>query len=172
MSVSTADMYDTYLEHKSSETAKGQSHTNHLTVGAYPPLAADQENEVTLEELSSRAASRLAGTSMPAPGPPATVDTASHTGIPGTPILRTPYHAGWLEQCHFSLGESTFIASVFTQSSSVTPLISDSSGRGLPNQASKVDPTRPNNHPIFKVANHSQYHVFSSGECVCVCVFV
>jgi WD40 repeat protein len=110
---SSADMYDTYSAIEAAEKVK------------------EPHSDASLEELTSRAASRMATGSLqssrPTTAPPDT-STSTSTAIPG---------------------ESTFVASVFTQSGSVA---NRPSGRGLPNQTNMIDPTQPNDHPILKAA--------------------
>ena len=122
---------------------------------------AEPGREATLEELSSRAASRLAGSSVQPSRAQTAMDTASATVLPG--VYNYAYQVSSvlaIAAGHVLLslaGESTFIASVFTQSGNGAPPVSGPSGRGLPKQGPTVDPSEPNDHPILKVVSSSPH---------------
>ena len=121
----------------------------------------EPQSDASLEELTSRAASRMATGSLqssrPTTAPPDT-STSTSTAIPGTAI--PPDTVTLLLSI---AGESTFVGSVFTQSGSVA---NHPSGRGLPIQTNMVDPTEPNDHPILKVLSQSST-VGVLTACVC-----
>ena len=80
--ISTADMFDTYAASEQAQMVRGNhNYDPQLNLSVYMCVLADEESGASLEELTSRAASRLATASVQPSRPNTAFDFS--TAIPG-----------------------------------------------------------------------------------------